>query len=294
MGKNDERPDEPYVSSPRWVRELSNAGFAGAEAAIVLDDEEPYQTNAVIVASPADEIVTPDAVSVLSAYPQGLVATGIAASMKRRGLAVEIIGLSDEPHYGIISILDLEGKPALEDISRDAYEELKAFFLKANDRLLWLTRPCQIECSDPRFAPIIGLTRVLRYELPMLKLATLELDEWDSDGALDAVLSIYRRLTPAVEEDVEVDADGEFAWSGGRINIPRFHWFSPTEELAAETEVVDKIERICKTLDIGKKGSLKTLKWKEISMPNLAPGEVLIEVRAVGINFKVSSPQQWP
>lgn len=289
MGKNDERPEEPYVSSPRWVRELSNAGFAGAEAAIVLDDEEPYQTNAVIVASPADEIATPDAVSILSAYPDGPVATSIASSMKRRGLAVEMVGLSNEPRNGIISILDLEGEPVLEDISRDAYEELKGFFLRANDRLLWLTRPCQIECSDPRFAPIIGLTRVLRYELPMLKLATLELDEFESDGALDAVLSIYRRLVPAVAEDVDVDADAEFAWSGGKINIPRFHWFSPPEELAAETEVVDREERVCKTLEIGKKGSLKTLNWKEMSMPSLASGEVLIEVRAVGINFKVSS-----
>ena len=286
MGEADGRPDEPYVSTERWKLELANAGFAADEASFVLDDEEPYQFNALIFASPKVDKKTASTVSLLSGNPSGPVATSISESLRSRGLNVEVLSLADKPTQGVISILDLEGKPFLKDISEDTYQQLKAFFIDATGHVLWLTRPCQMACSDPEYATSIGLTRVLRLELP-IQLASLELDEVKSDGAMDAILSVYQNIQQDTVEGSEVDPDREFAWSDGKIHIPRFHWFSVPEDMAAQIQESGAAPS-CKTLDIGKKGSLKSLKWVNKPMPNLEEDEVLLEIRTVGVNFKVS------
>lgn len=286
MGDADGRPDEPYVSTERWMHELSNAGFAADEASFVLDDDEPYQFNALIFASPKMDKKTASTVSLLTGDPDGPVATSISESLKSRGLHVQMLGLSDKPTQGVISILDLEGKPVLQDISRDAYHQLKSFFLNATGQLLWLTRPCQMNSYEPEYATSIGLMRVLRQELA-LDLASLELDEIESDGAMDAIFSIYQNIQHGAVEGSEVDPDREFAWSDGSICIPRFHWFSVPEDLAAQGPGAGAAPT-CKSLDVGQKGSLKSLRWVNKPLPSLGDNEVLFEVRTVGVNFKVS------
>ncbi|KAI1416673.1 hypothetical protein F5Y13DRAFT_205511 [Hypoxylon sp. FL1857] len=284
LGDEDARPQEPYVSPERWTEELLAAGFLPPEAS-VYDDEVPFQANVTIIASPDNTWKLEPTVFLLSGQPEGDIAKTVSNSLQNLGLEVETIGLSEKPQGAVISILDLEGKPFLQDVGPDDYAQFKDFMSHlAPAGLLWLTRPGQVYCSEPQYASIIGLLRVVRNELNA-PLCSLELDDTESPKTWEVVFNVYQKMCRArvVEQDELADPDCEFAYSGGTVYLPRFHWISVADELAARP----KDQRTYKRLEIGKRGSLKSLHWVERPLlDNLTGEEVYIDIRAVGMNFK--------
>jgi SAM-dependent methyltransferase len=286
LGDEDGRDREPYVSPQRWAEELQAVGFLAPEAS-VFDDEVPFQANVTMIASPSTTGKPDPAVYLLSGQPDGEVARSASISLQNLGFEVRIIGLSDKPQGFVISIFDLEGKSFLQDISPDRYARFKDFLSELTPAgMLWLTLSCQINCLDPQYSTILGLLRVVRNETGT-PLSTLELDNTTSPEAWQAVLQVYQKIRRmrAVERDELADPDCEFAYNGGTIYLPRFHWISVNEELAAQPEG----QRTYKRLEIGKRGSLKSLQWVERPLlDNLMGEEVCVDIRAVGMNFKVS------
>ncbi|KAH9983756.1 hypothetical protein F4779DRAFT_624510 [Xylariaceae sp. FL0662B] len=255
VGEDDARIHEPYVTPERWIDELKNSGFSGADA-VVFDDEEPFQTTVTMVASPSVTKPHVGSVSLLSSQPYGPLAMSISNALQQAGLVVTPISLTDKPKEGVISLLDLEGRSFLEKMPKESYEQLKKFLLDITQAgMLWLTRPCQIRCSEPSYALFIGLARSLRNELGT-NIATLELDNSDTFD--------------------------EFAWSSGTVNTARFHWVSVTDNLARASDA-----SVPKRLGIDVMGSLRTLRWIDVPpSTGLAGNEVEVEVHAVGVNFK--------
>jgi hypothetical protein len=97
-----------------------------------------------------------------------------------------------------------------------------------------------------------------------------------------------------------VGPDSEFALTrSGAVHIPRFEWMSVSEELAAWPDGAphsSSSSASAKKLEIGKRGSLKTLQWVEASglkERTLQGEEVMLEVRATGMNFKVRASVTW-
>lgn len=79
--------------------------------------------------------------------------------------------------------------------------------------------------------------------------------------------------------------DFEHAVSGGVLYVPRYHWMPVGKSLTVEPSK----EVVSKRLEMEKRGSLKSLRWVEQpTAPELTGNEVTVQVRAVGINFKVS------
>lgn len=291
LGEEDGRCQEPYVSPERWAKELLAAGFSSPEASI-FDDEVPFQANVTMVASPNITWKVDSAIYLLSSQPEGEVAQYASGSLRSLGLQVENIGLSDRPQGFVISILDLEGKSFLQDISPDQYVQLKDFLSELTPHgMLWLSSPSQIKCSDPQYSTILGLLRVVRNETGA-SLCTLELDDTTSQKAWQAVFQVYQKIrrTRAAERDELADPDYEFAYSNGTVHLPRFRWISVSDELAAQPEA----QRTFKRLEIGKRGSLKTLRWVERPLlDDLTGDEVYVDIRAVGMNFKVGDNNEY-
>ncbi|KAK3688033.1 hypothetical protein B0T22DRAFT_425418 [Podospora appendiculata] len=290
LGDADGRSQEPYVSAERWASDLSAAGFSSASFKAIHDGAtEPFQLVSTIVASPEVNWKPDHDIEILSAQPNGPLANDIANTLQARGLRVDIISLADQPTKGVISILDLEGAPALEYITTDRFRNLKAFFSAlAAPGILWLTKACQIQCREPQYAPILGLMRTLRNELGM-PIATLELDDWTSAAAINAVYDVYQKVqrTHSAEPDERADPDSEFAYSRGTVYLPRYHGMSVTDELA--TTAAGAARKMRKRLEVGKKGILNSLRWVERPEPGLSDlegQEITIDVKAVGMNFK--------
>ncbi|KAM7215616.1 hypothetical protein V8F06_009003 [Rhypophila decipiens] len=334
----DGRSEEPYVSPEKWAEELVAAGFSPPEAS-VYDDEAPYQANVTIIASPAverDLHVTPDeayveemVISLLTRDPEkgNVVATSLSAALQRRlgsNTRIEVVTVADLVSQGpktrrtrsvIISILDLDGPdPYLASgaMTGDEFAQIQAFLGSGvtTDGILWLTRPIQISCRDPRYAGILGLLRTVRSELGA-PVFTLELEDKQLDldkmgGSIDAddwtvVLDVYQKAMSTMmmraagkeERDREqdllaTDPDYEYAVSGGRVYIPRFHWISVDAELneTLPTAKGKKQEHYTR-LELGKRGSLQSMKWVQRPIvDDLKGDEIYVDIKAVGMNFK--------
>ncbi|KAF2138887.1 uncharacterized protein K452DRAFT_276732 [Aplosporella prunicola CBS 121167] len=281
LGEPDGRPEEPYVSPQRWDKELAQAGFAGAEA-VIYDEEMPYHTNATIIASPLVEPKVNRKVSVLTTDPNCPAATRLVNSLTKHGFMVDFSSLSDTPKadQDIISVLDLEGKAFLTDVSEQQFRSLQGYLTSlTSSGMLWLTRPAQVESSDPQYAQILGLARSVRNELS-IDLATLEIDDIQDESTFDRILDVLGKFQNR-SKDQEIDPDFEYAIVKGVINIPRFHWISVSNELSAGTDA-----EAPKTLEIGKRGLLKTLRWVQRPEIKLTGDEVSVKVKAAGMNFK--------
>lgn len=266
------------------------------------DDQPPYQANLTIVASPAVTKVeeTETHVYLLSRHPSGPLANALTSSLKQSGFSAQMTTLSDEPRGSVISLLDLEGPSVFDHhhLTADRWVELQKYLCNLTSAgILWLTRPCQLGCNsdtdiDPQYAAVIGIFRVMRNETG-LPLATLEMDETDPPHAMRAVVDVYRKIrqTLAFEKPDEMaDPDYEFALSNGMVHLPRFDWVKVADELssARATSKHEAHEKPLKRLEIGKSGSLQTLRWVEKPRQQSLEGEdILVDVKAVGMNFKV-------
>jgi NADPH:quinone reductase-like Zn-dependent oxidoreductase len=264
-----------------WKEVLSMSGFDGKHATIA--DNGLCTTT---FASLATQIV-PDKphVSLLCQDPNGHVPKMVSMALEKQGFAVDFVKFADDPTQDVISILDFEQNSGFfECITSQNYGLFNAFVmrLQASSGILWLTKACQMRCTDPQFAQIIGLARTLRSELA-LDVATIELDgPVDDVSVMNAVCQVYRKFRQR-PKDQDTDAEYEYAFANGKVHIPRYYWFSVTDSLASESPDGAQAKR----LEVGKKGSLKSLQWiPQAANTELIGNEVTVQVQAVGMNFK--------
>lgn len=159
----------------------------------------------------------------------------------------------------IVALLDIDG-PFVHGIDEIQYSQFKDFVFASKERgsgVLWITGSAQNNCLNPRYGIFLGFARTLRTELD-LELATLELDKFDVSSwkAIAKVLPEFQRRAHA--EGSAKKPEMEWACVNDEILIPRFHWISVNEALAAP-----KMEGLAQKLDVGKRGILKSLHWKQ-------------------------------
>jgi acyl transferase domain-containing protein/SAM-dependent methyltransferase len=280
LGDGDGRKDEPYVSPKRWESELVGAGFEGLDAAI-MDAKEPFQLNAVMVAKPKMPTMLTKNVTLLTDDEVRL-SGPIIQILEERGCRISRCTLGESPPKGqdVLALLDID-KPFFENIDSARYESFKTFITSlSGGGILWITRPSQIRCADPRYAQTIGVARTIRSEMS-IDFATCEID--DVTASWDQVAQIFNKFQMR-EQDVSPRADFEYAICEGTANVGRYHPFSMDDELQA-TESSDIM-----TLDIGSHGRLSTLFWSQQTPTELAGDEVQVETYAVGVNFRVRKP----
>ena len=276
------------MNTDNWNSELHETGFDPAEA-YVRETVSTCRQIVTIMTSPArdsEDHKYSGSVSLLSEFPQGKIATLVRTALERAGLIVELVTLSDAPQHDVLSILDLDqDRSFVGELRPEQFAQFQAFVDTLSGRgLLWLTKSCQMTCRDPQYAQIIGLARTLRNE-QAIDFATLELDEVCSESTMDAICNVFGAFRHR-GYDSKRNFDFEHAISGGIVYVPRFHWMHVGRSLTVEPAS----EVSSKRLEMEKQGSLKSLRWVE--QPNAATltgNEVLVQVRAVGINFKVNS-----
>jgi SAM-dependent methyltransferase len=281
LGDDDGRIDEPYISPERWRQELKNAGFQD-NIAVHYDQEFPYQLNANIVAYPAEATTTSRRVTLLCDSQPTTLARQAMTSFANTEIAVSLCTLDQRPppNQDVIALLDLDG-PFFDNISAHSLDTFVRFVSQLQSAgVLWVTRSSQLGCEDPRYALIVGLARTIRSELS-IDFATLELDQTDPP-AWRALHQVFRKFQLRVR-DPDLDRDYEFALSNSTIHVGRFHWVSVARALDDTCEGY-----IPRQLEIGKRGLLQTLRWVQGSPDQPMEDEVEVDVKAVGLNFKVS------
>lgn len=273
-GEANDRANEPYVGPARWERELKDVGLI--LDALVPDAQEPHQLNSVMVAKAVQEPRAAKAVTILC--DEETVAMPLSAKLTEAGYTVDQhrLGDTDIPKsQDIISLLDESG-PFLESPTEDRFKALQALLGNLDSGLLWVTRPSQMHCADPRYAQIIGAARSIRNE-DFIDFATCEVDGVSS---WDRVVDVFVKFQSRVEDEF-LRPDFEYAIADNAIHVPRIYPFSLSEE---------PLPGSCDgqlALVAEKPGRLSSLQWRSRAARELRGDEVEVEVHVSGISSTV-------
>ncbi|RSL49057.1 hypothetical protein CEP54_012625 [Fusarium duplospermum] len=284
LGEKDNRFDQPYVTVSRWDQELRSAGFGGADA-VTFDAEEPHRRFAVIVAKKEPALTSvPSCITLLCENPEGEVVGKLATTLEERGWTITKRHIGDDIPQGqdIISCLDLEAN-FFEDISEEAFAIFQQFSRTiGSSKILWLTDPIQVECSNPRSAQALGVARTLRSELG-LNFYTLEVDSKE-DQFSTLVSQLFERIVQD-EDNENLEPDREFVINHGVISVGRYQPFPLFEEVSPKTNQAHG--EVMKKVDIDKPGMLDTMDWRILPITDTIPEHhVEIVVHAAGLNFR--------
>ncbi|PMD30149.1 hypothetical protein L207DRAFT_592910 [Hyaloscypha variabilis F] len=274
-GVADGRPDDPYVKPERWNADLISVGFKPLDA-VVYDAPEPFQMNAIMVASP--DVVYPAAMKLaLLCRRQDRDPRLLMEALGARGFAVSRYNLGDPlpVEQDVLAVLDESG-PFFEKLDENSLEHFKNVISSLGDnKIMWLTRLCHLQCGDPRYAQAIGAARTIRSEM-LLNFATCETTDIEAESQL--IADVYSKFQCQPNEDI-LGPDFEFIICDGKVHIGRFYPFSLSNELLTS----DTGEEFM--LKLTKSGRIGTLHWSPTSASTLRGDEVDVVTHAVGLNF---------
>ncbi|KAF2679551.1 polyketide synthase [Lentithecium fluviatile CBS 122367] len=200
---------------------------------------------------------------------------------------------SDIPPGSTVLILDEIRTPVLGSITIEWWKTLKEL-LSRNCRILWNTRNCQIQASNPNGGIIHGLFRSIRNEDPSAALMTLDVDSTTSEEFIHAIDGLLQRLQSL--DGIE-SMDMEYAFRHGILHVERVipdkrlneqeksnnHGGYPTESSLFQ-------HPNCVRLQSHQIGTLDSLIYSEVEAqeyPTAVPsGSVELEIHAVALNFK--------
>lgn len=188
--------------------------------------------------------------------------------------------LSQDPpeQQGVVFLLEAE-EPFLYNMSEETYDFLRQYMLKLRSPTIWVTKACQTNCVDPRFGLTAGFLRSLRHEL-QLDISFLEIDDMADPKSWEAVMKVYKKIHQRRGGHQDLN-DFEFAVVDGITHISRFEWASLPQQL--HTDLGRDAPKI---LQIGE-SLLGKAKWTQIHPYEIGREDIEVEIRYVGLNFKV-------
>ena len=289
LGEEDGRPYEPYVSVERWNDELKRAGFSGVDTAI-RDADPPYHYCAAIVSCKLVKTESIPKVScsvtVLCENPENGISKRFIDDLTSAGLILTVCRLGEipAPHQAIVSLLDVEGY-FFENITAEWLDSFQRILRSAGQTspILWTLRPTQIKCQDPRSGQAIGVARSIRAE-SSVPFYTLEISETEKEFS-HIVLHVLKTILNSEDNEL-LSPDKEFAVDDGVVKVGRYQPFLVEKELSCLR--VTGNTSTASRLEAPVAGQLDSLQWvQEPFEPKVGGSEVLVDTRAIGLNFKV-------
>jgi SAM-dependent methyltransferase len=280
-GTEDDRAHEPYISLKRWEENLQAAGFQGLNISVA----ESSGFFDVLVSSPRQNSTLAKRATLLMCSADVTEPTQLAQELIARGYDISYCTMEERlPEGGdVIVLLDKEDSyfDRLDSVSFERFQKLVKNIGTSNSGILWITRPSQINCEDPTFAPVIGLARTIRSEMA-IDFATCEVDDLDSSLGCKAVATIFIKFNERKEDrDSILGPDFEYAICNGTIRVSRFFPFALNDELQVSESSNEAI------LTIARPGRLDTMCWLGHRVLPPQGDEVEVEVYVTGLNFRV-------
>ena len=304
QGVDEGRQWSPCVSDMEWNDIFSRNGFSKAEAIFQDYQNEWCQETSVMICTALDSSdILPSPMDLLVIADDHLAFQNeIADSLQKRltlatGSRCEILPLRDVSKRAnlqdvfCISVLEL-GVPFLRDLEIGAYSNLQTLLTTAQ-HLLWVSG--NERDRDPLSIGMVeGLGRVLHNENPSHTFVTLSLrSSADTGASTQYEHSIVKTLIATVQRRKNDLYEREYVEENGMIKLGRIiearyldHHLS-VQQLPCQSKVLPFGFGQPLVLSVASPGLLDSLHFradKELS-EDLAPNEVEVEVRAVGLNF---------
>jgi SAM-dependent methyltransferase len=280
--QKDRNENKLLITPKQWKIELQEAGFAEDDT-VITNDPSPYYLNTTIASRPRTTLTPRRDIALLYLSRITDWARSVEHRLANTGFTITRFALGQQPPPGtdVISMIDLEG-PFFDNISADRFSQFQRLVAQvAPSRIFWITESSQMSCNDPRFGLVLGVARTIRHEV-MPDFVTLELDRFD-DTAMTSVIRVLEHLNERQEHPL-LDPDYEFALDEGTVHVSRAHWSAARQQLSAARPA----NHDGKALDIGSYGLLSSLAWSEQAPRPLRDDEIEVDMRYVGLNFRVS------
>lgn len=181
--------------------------------------------------------------------------------------AAELVALQDK--RCLSTILFLQG------LQKAAWSDLPNLWLVTRGAM---ARPGGKTHIIPGQAPLWGLGRVIENEFFKMNCKLVDLDP-ESDPKAMGCLLLAELLNPDTEDEILLSNGGRFVNRVHRTSIP-----DQMSRLKQKKQSVDKPSSF--KLDFYRQGMLENLYLRAVSMPDPGPDQVLISVRATGLNFR--------
>ncbi|KOS17128.1 Lovastatin nonaketide synthase [Escovopsis weberi] len=293
LGSEDDRADQPFISPERWTKELLAAGFSEPEV-VVPDEVPPFEANmSFLVPLKAETAVESSRVGLLCHDPDGPYVSEMRQGLEGAGIAVDVHLFGQTlPQSDVISLLDVQ-KPVGPGISGETFNAIKGYLVSHKASVFWMMPASQVgDVRDPGAAMMLGLARVARNELS-IPLLTVEVDEstTSNTAAASAMVKILSRArSKSLAQHDLMDLDKEYALVDGEILVPRLHWQTAPRAFQSTALISHNGDSNLKTvrrLALSTPGLLHTMTWAQcVGSGSPAEGEVLVETRAFGLNFR--------
>ncbi|KAK2038839.1 KR domain-containing protein [Colletotrichum somersetense] len=285
LGEDDGRPDQPHVSPERWDAELRNAGFDGLDD-VALDSEQPNNLLAFMTARPSRGALPPRSITILHDAESLDLAREVQEALSQAEMdAATLHDISKGVPAAmeeVVSVVDLQA-PFFENISTETFDLFRSLVTEASRQhagIFWITKSSQVDCADPRWAETIGAARSVRSELS-LDFATCELGQV-SAASLRDMTDVFKKFQDR-HHGGSLSPEYEYSIVDGTVNISRLYPISVNDELRAKEPGAKGIDH---DLQIGRYGRLSTLHWAPRKQKVLRGDEVVVDAKAVGMNFK--------
>ncbi|HEY3900873.1 MAG TPA: SDR family NAD(P)-dependent oxidoreductase [Chthoniobacter sp.] len=315
----DLRPVQPLLERSQWEKLLHEVGFSetgslpgligptGGEGQFCLLARNPWREPAAAVAesaeAPAEKswLVFADAGGMGDELVARARAAGVRCRVARRGhefatLSLETFTLradtaedwvrllnacADAVPERIVYLWSLDATGVAADdpvMGTDALlhlsQALETIYPAAKLRLELVTRGAQavgreITATAVAQAPVIGLMRVILNEYPNLACRGVDLPPAAAES--DAALLWNELLRSEPEREVALRGEARY--------VQRLDRGRPTKSQPLDAAVPLRLES-------RERGHLDTLRFAPFALPPCGPGEVLIEVKAAGMNFR--------
>jgi len=188
----------------------------------------------------------------------------------------------------VVTTIELED-PVLASMTESQLQAVKVM-ADNTSVLLWITGGSLYKAERPEFALILGLARSLMLERPFQKIAVLDLD----NHMIDATKSSEHVMSVLHEAMYNPKPDFEYRQHDGVLYNSRFvpdlslnKRFRQAQDAEAVTLPISEVGN-CQ-LALKRVGQIDTLHFKQVRDDTvLQPGYLEVQVKAVGINAKVS------
>ena len=280
-------PISPLRSSEEWQAELTASGFENTDGALLADGAWPLALfwgragrsaapDEIMPAEPRSLMVIAEQSSLCCALIDRLGASGHRVSTARPGdLAAPATAMIDadgalDTIIFIAGEVETDGAAArqiatLARIAHEAAGRGVKLWIVTRDAHRALTGTLRTALAG---AGLRGFARVLANELPRLSLRLID---------LAGAASVDAQADQIADEIAAASPDTEIVWTAHGRHVTRLRPGLPPRMASRATAL---------TLVAGKAGGLQSLGWTASAIHPPGPGEVEIEVRAAGLNFR--------